>query len=61
VAPARTKPERNEEGVVVEPERNEEGVVVGLDVKAAGWGSPEENPRPCLNRRAPSPLRLSSS
>jgi hypothetical protein len=49
-APARTKPERNEE---------EE--VVGLEVKAAGWGSPAEKPRPCLNRRAPSPLRLSSS
>jgi hypothetical protein len=46
-APARTKPVRKEEPA-------------GLEGKEAG-SDEEEKPRPCLKRRAPSPLRLSSS
>lgn len=46
-APARTKPDRKEEEAA------------GLEGKEAA--SEEEKPSPCLKRRAPSPLRLSSS
>lgn len=47
-APARTKPDRKEEAAV------------GLEGKEVA-SEEEEKPSPCLKRRAPSPLRLSSS